>query len=275
MPAISTMSRLGGKYHARVKSRWMVLTQEPVAGYYLLIYLDGISGETLSNRADVPTHPIDQSSSVSDHAVKGAKAYNVQGFLGTPLVGDNVAPRKNGQEFVSSYGDVPVLISPPTSVTRGIANTTIFNDRGASLIFTLEKLLGVPVDLFSPRYGKMQSFVLTSYNDQRNGSTLISVDLSFQELRRATVDRVVIPKIPRARNQEPVAKKGDTLVDPVTGKPLDDKSAIADFLDYYYGGSTSANPSGGGPSGQLGQIAQDLPPALSSGFFEGATGVKI
>ena len=277
MPAISTMSRLGGgDTHIRTKSRWMVLSQEPVAGYYRLIYLDGISGETLSNGANVPTHPLERSSSVSDHAVKGSKAYSVQGYLGTPLVGDNIPPKRNAQEFVAAYSNVPVMLYPPAAATQGPFGAAIFNDRGASILVALEMLLGVPVDLFSPRYGKIKNFVLTSYNDQRDGSTRIGLDLSFQEIRRATVDRVIIPKIPRARNQEPVSNKGESVLDrfDINRFQKDDKSVIADIFDYYMGNPTSQNPSGPAPTADgLGQLAQDLVDA-TGGFFDAITGVN-
>jgi len=274
MPAISTMSRLGGgDTHNRTKSRWMVLSQEPVAGYYRLIYLDGISGETLSNGANVPTHPLERSSAVSDHAVKGSKAYSVQGYLGTPLVGDNIPPKRNAQEFVAAYSDVPVMIYPPAAATQGPFGAAIFNDRGASILVALEMLLGVPVDLFSPRYGKIKNFVLTSYNDQRDGSTRIGIDLSFQKIRRATVDRVIIPKIPRARNQEPVANKGEIaqLKDDVSNFLGGDKSVAADVIDYINGDTTSSDPQGPSPSADsFSQLLQES--TSSNALFKLVTG---
>lgn len=258
------------------KNRWMMLTQKPVEGHYLLIYFDGISTESLANKAEVPVHPIEQSSSVSDHSLKGAQAYSVFAFLGTPLQGDNVAPRRNNAIFNAAYSDLPVLISPPEAVTQGIANQPIFNDRGASLLFALDRILGIPVDIFSPRYGKLRSFVLTSYNDKRDGSSRIDVDLSFQEIRRPVVETVVVEKVPRARNQTNPARAGSasTVTDDATSGLSGDRSNLFDIFVRDGGRVDPNNPNSPPRAQRLGELVQSVPETLAGGVWQGVTGTN-
>lgn len=248
----------------------MILSQEPVEGYYLMIWLDGIENEHLTNKADVPTHPVDQASSVSDHSVKGNQAYSVNGYLGTPLQGDNVTPQRNGSEFTSTYGDKPVLIAPPAAVTQGILGQPIFNDRGTSLMNALERILGIPLDIYSPRYGKLRGFVMTSYSDQRNGTSKIPVDMSFQQIRRPSVERVIVPKVPRARNQEKPAAAGSS--ETAKNGTADDRSNLFDLFARDGGRVDPNNPNSPSRGQRLGELIQDLPEGLMSGIWEGVSG---
>ena len=251
---------------AHTKTRWMLLTQEPIDGYYLLIWADGIEGERVSNTADVPRHPVEQTSAVSDHATKGAQSYSVTALLATPLEGDNVAPRRNGQVFTAAYGDVPVVAAPPVAASRDSVGGVTYNDRGASLLAALDRVLGVPLDIYSPRYGKLRSFVLTSYNDQRDGTSRVEVTLSLQQIQRATVSRVPVPALPRARNQDVPSKTGakETSEEELENTGLDDISAAQRFKN-------AMDPNGAGVFSQIlhleffGGLAQ----AITGVFGEG------
>lgn len=265
MPAL--VGGPGPSAFRHTKSRWMILSQQPVEGRYLLLWLDGITSERLSNKADVPLHPVALTSSASDHSTKGAQAYAVSGMLGSPLAGDNVAPKRNLAAFAAAYDDLPVLIAPPPAVTKGLLNTNIYNDRGASLIFALERMLGIPVDVFSPQYGKLRSFIMTSYGDSRDGGSRIPVELSFQQLRRPSVETVVVPRIPRARNQSKPAQVGTAGVDEVPeGGELGDSNLYDIF--------GPRNPNSTNRSGRLSELSSKLPTSLSGGLFSSITGVE-
>lgn len=176
---------------ANVKYRFMALTQDIYrANTYGGLLLDAVTDETLANKADVPTHPTANGTSVSDHAVKGNRSYTIRALLGNQLEQEHFRP-----EFDNPADQQRVVFYPSTAAVNNAA------EREASFSQALEGFLGVPVTIYSPRYGKLSNFVLTSYNDKRDGSTRVEVDLSFQEVKIASVDRVLIPKLERAKAQ--------------------------------------------------------------------------
>lgn len=174
-----------------VKYRFMALTRELYrAGTHGALRLDAVTDETLTNKADVPLHPTSAGISITDHAIRGARAYTVSGFLGNPLEQDHFHPT-----FEKPSDQQRVVFYPPEATALAAA------EREDAFSEALEGFLGVPVDIFSPRFGKLQRFALVSYNDQRDGTTRVRIDLSFQELRVASVSEIAVPKIERAKAQ--------------------------------------------------------------------------
>lgn len=174
-----------------VKYRFMALTRDIYKGQtYGALLLDAVTDEALANKADVSTHPTANGATIADHAVKGNRSYTIRGLLGNQLEPEHFQPT-----FDNPADQRRVVFYPSMAYDgRGA-------EREESFSQALEGFLGIPVTIYSPRYGKLTSFVLTSYNDKRGGSTRVEVDLSFQEVKIASVEQVLIPKLERAKAQ--------------------------------------------------------------------------
>ena len=190
MAIFEPTSRKGPAARDNVKYRFLAITRTPTSGVYEALHIDAVTNETLVNKADVPLHPTSRGVSISDHAIVGARAYTLSGFYGNLLKQDN--------ELSSFFkpADGLQVVFRPGQMAEGAAAW-----REENLSLFLELFLGVPLTIYSPRFGKLQNFALVSYNDNRDQSSRVSVDLSFQELRIASVDEVLVPRIERAKAQ--------------------------------------------------------------------------
>lgn len=200
-----------------IKNRWAILSQGPLNEWgMVLLYLDGISAEQISGSALVPTHAIDSGMPVADHVVLQSTAYNMEGYVSSPLEGDIIS-ESNMRGL--NYQGTPVYVAPGP-VKAGV-------DRSYLLLEALEMLLGVPVTIYSPHYGKLSDFVLISYDNAQSNTNKTAVSLSFQEIRRATFEEVIIPKVQKAKKQNKPEDLGE-----VTPEEVEALCAQADISNW-------------------------------------------
>lgn len=182
---------IGSHAQGFIKHRWAILSQETVNAWgMILLYLDGITAEQMASSVQVPTHAVDSGMPVSDHVVRQSASYSMEGYISTPLEGDTI-PDQDMQRL--NYQGTPVYVAPGP-VRAGV-------DRQYLLLEALNVLLGIPITIYSPNYGKLGSYILISYDNVQSAMNKTTVRLSFQEIRRASFDEVIIPKVQKAKKQ--------------------------------------------------------------------------
>lgn len=166
------------------------------------LVFDGVASEGFVGAATIATHPISTSGVFSDHFQLQARSFDCEVYVATPLQGDAPVGASAALAAESVEVDFNTLPSRSDNYAEAIR---VIDDR-------LRAMLGQPATIFSARHGRLDSFGLISYSSRRDRLGKIAWTLSFQEIRKASEQEVVVPVIPRAAKQER-PKNSDCNVD--------------------------------------------------------------
>ncbi len=196
---------------------WYIVTREEVGGKRLAVWAPALTDESLTRQAATPVHPVDRQSSVMDDAILGNLNYSVRLRYNTMLENDrpNKTIRVNGFDVTTEFTDFFKLVTGFEGLIESYPPAISDIDLLSFIRFAQEGLLriqGIPVDVYSPKFGLLENFVLTGYNDTRALASEANMQLSFTERRvteaeTAVIDTSAIKARETARRRAAKAKK--------------------------------------------------------------------
>ncbi len=165
---------------------WFIATRERVNGKYIVLWAPNVATESNDRAVTTPTHPIDRSAAIIDDAIIGTMNYQVSLVYNTSLQNDRLQTQLADPFDVLFTGDPNTYtVYPPTQelfVEEGDPSLT-FLTFAAFAREGMLKIQGLPVDIYSPKFGFLENFIMTGYGDQRGLASEANIQLSFTKRR--------------------------------------------------------------------------------------------
>jgi len=188
---------------------WFIVTRKPVNGDILMVWAPNVASETSTRKASVPLHPVDRKSAIIDDAILDNLNYSCSLRYNSSLENDRKS--ENAGDFLSgteeNYKIYPPLQNPTASRGQfeGIENPLL-----AFTTFAREGLLriqGLPVDIYSPKFGLLRNYVLIGYTDMRDIRSSAEIQLQFVERRVSSAETLIVDTL-AIKQQSVVRGKG-------------------------------------------------------------------
>lgn len=179
---------------------WYIVTREEINGKRIAVWAPHISDEALTRRASTPTHPVDRQGSIMDDAILENFNYSVTLRYNTMLEGDRPLLSVSnatgiGSNILVEFTDFFKLLTGFDGTLVSYPPTISGTDMLGFIRFAQEgvlKIQGLPVDIYSPKFGLLENFVMAGYNDTRGLASSANMQLSFIERRVSESETVVI-----------------------------------------------------------------------------------
>lgn len=192
-------------------------TNETSTTFHRLVF-DAVTREDHSADAEVTSHAVESTSSISDHKRPSARTLNLEAFVtNTPLD----APPESG--FAQS--------SVTSSIRDSVVTFSEEFDRVSDVWDTLERLRAEAIDLtVTTRYRTYVGLQLVSVHVSREDALdAIPVELSFIEIFRANTTRVALAPRPAEPRGAPPAET--TAAPEESDEDEDDRSWLQQGVD--------------------------------------------
>lgn len=178
------------------RSRFSFANIEPINGVRYLFTFDGVRRERRIEGGTVTGHTVGGKYVAEDYQ-RHASSYVVDVVLSTPL---SALPTVSGPDGLQEYwaaGD-----TEPSTLRRVPAeDAATWDDRTADMDRFLELVRGALLKVSFARHRHRFDLVLTGYNDNRSTALEAVYTLTFEHIRFATSRRVLVPSVPRVRQQ--------------------------------------------------------------------------
>ena len=244
MPKINIPARNSKKAYYS----WYIVTREPINGKFIFVWAPTVVDESTDRKATTPTHPVDRQSNVMDDAILGNVNYSVSVKYNTFLQ-DREGGYHTADNPTTAAINESTTIDPTTHyelVAGGVGTVTAYPpiSTSASMLDFMQQarkglmdIQGLPVDIYSPKFGYLENFILTGLNDSRALASEARMQLSFTERRVSEAQTTIIDTSAIKQRQKAVQEAARKAKEEEADREFRASQfsvalSIADYADY-------------------------------------------